>query len=215
MYILHGRNDLSQKGYGVVNKHHVTPALFTPLNFTRPGPIPHFPSPFRVDYKYVLFTFENQKLNGEILYQLKEGEMPGFYDPIEIIDISENQKLLVLEIAGGRGRDSEAVAFGVVHDKIKKVLEYPDWADETTPGQGNGMESLLLPQANGNLRIFWHRWELNLTNDEGGEDSASKVDKYSEIFYHFDSNQEKYLNIGLEKELPTKSASIEWNNLSE
>jgi hypothetical protein len=33
VYILHGRNDLSQKGYGVVNKHHVTPASFYTLKF--------------------------------------------------------------------------------------------------------------------------------------------------------------------------------------
>ena len=31
MYILHGRNVLSQKGYGVLNKHHVTPASFYTL----------------------------------------------------------------------------------------------------------------------------------------------------------------------------------------
>jgi len=33
VYILHGRNDLSQKGYGVLNKHHVTPASFYTLKF--------------------------------------------------------------------------------------------------------------------------------------------------------------------------------------
>ena len=33
MYILHGRNNLSQKGYGVVNKHHVTPASIYTLEF--------------------------------------------------------------------------------------------------------------------------------------------------------------------------------------
>jgi len=33
VYILHGRNNLSQKGYGVVNKHHVTPASIYTLEF--------------------------------------------------------------------------------------------------------------------------------------------------------------------------------------
>jgi hypothetical protein len=41
VYILHGRNFLSQKGYGVVNKHHVTPASFYTLKFYAATKIAH------------------------------------------------------------------------------------------------------------------------------------------------------------------------------
>ena len=176
------------------------------------GPLRASSSLFLGDFKYVLFTFENEKLRGEVLHQIKEGEMPGFHDPIEIVEVPGGIKLLALEIAGEGGRGSNALVFRAVNNKMKEVLDYWNWADESKPGQGDGMESLLLPQKNGDLRIFRHKWKL--PESDASKDSEETRDNYSEIFYRFDSSQEKYLPLNQEKQMLNKTASIEWKSLN-
>jgi hypothetical protein len=170
---------------------------------------------FAKDFKYVLFTYEGQRLRGEIIHQITEGERPWCFDLVDVIDVTKNEKLLSLRIGGDRGRSTAAEIFRYIHGQIKKVLEYENWADETTPGQGDGMESLLLPQTNGDLRLFKHKWERDFSKTEEDEDSNATIDRYSEMFFRFDPIHEKYLQVGEEKDVPTRSAEIEWKKLSD
>jgi hypothetical protein len=98
--------------------------------------------------------------------------------------------------------------FRSLNGKIREVLQFPD---QTGPSKGidSGMESMLLPQKNGKLRLFIHRWYQEGTVEEGEEE------QYLEIYYNFDPDQEKYIQLGKEKRLPTKLATAEWSELSQ
>jgi hypothetical protein len=149
---------------------------------------------------FALFTYQNHQLKGELLTDPHVSSSGGS----EIIKVPKIGKILMLKRGErGFGYAEYAYLYLFKHGKMNEVLQY----QKTKMNRMGDVESLLQPLDNGDLRLL-----VSSQKDEVQEGENDL--EYTETIYHYEPNQGKFVETGVEKVLPYASGEAEWQKLN-